>query len=143
MSFSEMKQFEAANRCHYFGFVRGEIWYLPEATTPDQIKFVANAMNTEPADSEFIRVALYQLWLTTRHEKMPAEDRNAMLTIYVQNLSAYPVNAVRAVLTGMANDAVFFPAWSEINAALTGILGWRGQLLTALRNYATKRKAKA
>lgn len=143
MSFAETKIFERKHSCQYFGFVRGEVWYLPNATTPEAIKRVADALNPEPADSEFIRLALYQIWLTTRHEKMPVEDRDAMLTIYVQNLSAYPVNAVRAVLTGMANDALFFPAWSEINAALTGILGWRGQLLTALRNYATKRKAQA
>lgn len=143
MSFSEMKAFERQHDCQHFGYVSGEIWYLPNSTVPEQIKRVADALNPEPADSEFIRMALYQLWLTTRHERMPAQDRDAMLTIYVQNLSAYPVNAVRSVLMSFANNAVFFPAWAEVNQALTDILGWRGQLLTHLRNYAMKRKAKA
>lgn len=143
MSFAEIKAFERAHGCLYFGYVMGENWYLPNTTTRSQIVEVASALSPDRQDSEFIRLALYQLWLTTRHEKMPAEDRDAMLQIYVENLLAYPENAVRVVLNNFANTSVFFPAWAEINQALVDILGWRGQLLTHLRNYSAKRKAQA
>lgn len=143
MSFAEMKQLEAQRDCTFLGMIRGnEIWYLPNKTTPQAVNRVVQKIAPQQHDNEGIRLALYQLWLTTRHEKMPAEDRDDMLRIYVTNLCAYPVFAVRAVLSHFAANAVFFPAWAEINAELQQILGWRARLLSALRTYSLNRKAK-
>lgn len=143
MTFAEMRVFERERDCTFLGKINGEIWYLPNSTTPEQVQQVTDRISPQQHDSEGIRLAIYQLWLTTRHEKMSPDDRDDMLRIYLTNLCSYPEQAVRAVLNHFAATAIFFPTWAEIDTELQTLFGWRARLITALRSYVKVRKARA
>lgn len=142
MSFADMKAFEADRDCIYLGWVAGEIWYLPNRIARSSVEAVLDMLASPDMDTAFIRAALYELWLTTRHEKMDPADRDAMLMIYVRRLAAYPEDAVRAVLLDLSHNQKFWPTWSEIETKFVNLIGWRAQMVMALRAYAQKRRQK-
>lgn len=136
-----MRAKEAAFKVRFMGKIGEEIWYLPADTSDDTILQAVALVSSEAEDRPATRAALYQLWLTTKHEKTAIDDRNDMLAVYARNLAAYPEASVLAVLTKMSGESRWWPAWAEIAAELGALCGWRNQLVTALRNFLQRRKA--
>lgn len=134
MTFAEMKDFEKVYDVMWLGYINGGHQYLPRSTTRAKVREAVNMLCDEPADSAEIRVALYELWLTTKHEKMNAEDRDAQLAIYCKRLAEHPAEHVRLVLSDLSREAKFFPAWSDIQERLDRIRGPRAALTAGLRN---------
>jgi len=116
----------------------GSDWFLPQTITADYLQEAARRLKDEPVDSDVIRRALLELWYSTKHEKMSEQDRNAMILLYAQRLSAHPPKHVALVLNDMSETSTFFPSWSEISARLGNISGERHALINALRRFLIK-----
>lgn len=140
LSYGDMIEFQKRNNLIYLGAIAGQVFYVPADITTDRIAHVATELNGEPMDSAAARLALYELWLTTKHKQMSQADRDAMLMVYVGRLAHYPAHAVQYVLAHMGAKYQFFPSWSEIEDELSDIMGWRFHLITALRNLHRKLK---
>lgn len=137
-TYAEMRAFGAANSLLYLGYIDGALRYLP-ADIPRQRILDAAAMLQDPVeDSGETRAALYELWLTTKHEKTSAVDRDAMLLVYASRLSQYPTETVKVVLGALSTTSMWFPAWSEIHTRINALTGNRVSLLTALRLFLNK-----
>lgn len=140
LSFVEMKAKEAAFDVSYLGKIGGDIWYLPNGVTRQQITDAAQLVSEPPAERPSVRAALYMLWLTTKHEKMDVQDRNDLMAVLLTNLAPFPEQAILAALAKLSSEARFFPAWADNLAELTPLCGWRGQLIAALRHFLQRRK---
>lgn len=136
LTFSEMKMFERQNDVLWLGPVKAAVWYLPRATTLETVMRAVARLAPEPFDRAPMLLALQDLWFTTRHERMDAQDRAAMLEVYVQNLEYYPSAVTRLVLWELQSQSDFFPSWAEIERRITQHTGWRGALIASLRLYA-------
>lgn len=132
LPFEEYRTFCETNHALYLGKILGRHCYINRSTDPAAIRRVVDDLRTGRELPEH-RVALYSLWLCTKHEKMNGEDRNAMLTLYCRNLAAYPVEAVKVVIMELVETSTFFPAWSEIAEKLTRHTRQTSDLVTALR----------
>jgi hypothetical protein len=133
MSYADQRNFERRNNMIYLGSIGGTVRYVPNDILPEQIMYVVDSLSGHPMDSGEMRRALYELFLTTKHKQMTQADRDAMLMIYVERLSAYPSSVVEIVLRNFTSKNPFFPAWSEIEAELRQIMGWRFDMIAALR----------
>lgn len=133
MSYSDQKAFEAKMNVIYLGYIGGSVRYVPRDITDQRIMQVVSGLSGDPMDSGEMRRALYELFLTTKHKQMTQADRDAMLMIYVERLAAYPAPVVEVVLRNFTSKNPFFPAWSEIEVELRAIMGWRFEMITALR----------
>jgi hypothetical protein len=138
MTFAEMRSFEMENDLRYLGWADGAIQYLPKTVTRGAITDVAGSLTDPVNDTGLIRASVYELWLTTRHEKMTPEDRDAMLILYAKRLTGYPQGVVEVVLGMIVITSKWFPAWSEVQSEINVITGARVSLLTALRRFLAK-----
>lgn len=138
-TFAEMRAFGADNSLLYLGYFDEAVQYLAD-DIPRQRILDAAAMLQDPVDgSGKTRAALYELWLTTKHEKTSIEDRDSMLMVYANRLSQYPAGAVMVVLGALSTSSMWLPAWSEIHTRINALTGGRAALLTALRLFLSKR----
>ncbi|MFD2175671.1 hypothetical protein [Rhodobacter lacus] len=135
MSFGEMKDFERRTETNFLGSMNGEIWYLPNDTPRAAILEAAATLKVPRRDPRPILGALKRLWLSTKHEKMSEADRDELFRAYADRLSSYPEEACASVLISIERTSKFFPAWSDIESALSERLGWRGTALQNLRGY--------
>lgn len=138
-SYAEIRDFEERTSTSYFGHFDHRVWYVPNDIPLPRIVEAAEELKPVPADTGEMRVALYQLWLTTKHEKLNQDDREAMLTVYTKRLSEYPADFVAYVLSDLSDNCKFFPSWAEIKEPLTGLMGWRSVMLSALRRLHKKK----
>ena len=140
MTFADQKAFERTQDLLYFyaPSPNGRVLYLPRSTPRSKVMDVVRQIEPVPADRDKVLPALYALWLSTKHEKMSEEDRNAMLTLYADGLAAYPAEAVDAIVAEMRETQKFWPAWMEIVERLDRITGWRGRIIRALRRLYLK-----
>ncbi|MBE3637374.1 hypothetical protein [Mangrovicoccus algicola] len=137
-TWANIKDIERNSDGMYLCRLHRRSWFVPKAVTKDQVAAAAAALIDQPADTAALRVALYQLWLSTKHEKMAEEDRNAMLTIYARNLAIYPAEQVRLVLAEYAEKEKFWPSWAELHTRLSGLSIARAALTAGLRVLCTK-----
>lgn len=135
-----MKAFEQDNQVSYLGFFKGANRYVPTAMTVAEIRGIAEQIAHPVQDTGDVRVAIYQLWLTTKHEKMNEQDRDAMLMTYVERCARYPQAAVLSVIETFSETKHFFPSWAEFKAALDEFSGWRASMVSALRRLATNKQ---
>lgn len=141
MSYADMIVFQAKHRVRYLGFVRKSVWYLPDDLPDHTIIDFARELMPRATQPDAVKAALNQLYLTTKHARLSDQDRETMLQTYLNGMLAYPDHAIRLALSHLAADNEFFPPWSEVRDSLHAILGWRADLLVALRNFIRKRKA--
>lgn len=131
----EVKAFERENKCVHLGFFAGKSTYIPIATLEDahKVRQVVDALIGQYMNERIVRSSLFEIWLTTKHEKMNTDDRDAMLSVYVHRLSDYPEAHIKLVLTEYSQTEKFFPSWAELQSRLDALGGWRAGLLFALR----------
>lgn len=141
-TYADLIDYELRNNLAYLGRFLGAIWYLPRDIETNTLMSAANLLRHRSEDNAALRLAVYQLWLVTKHEKMSEADRDAMILVYVDRLASYPPAAVQSVLALLATTAKFFPAWSEIDELLGEVVGDRHQLLAALRRAIMKLQQK-
>ena len=133
-----MREYEDANGLQYLGKFNGEVRYIPKSTDESTILGVVDSLKGADCDEGAVRIALYEIWLTTKHEKTSEADRDAMLMVYVKRLTDYPAQAIWLVLSEISQESKFFPAWAEIKERLDALMGWRSELIGALRRVLKK-----
>lgn len=131
--YEHIKKIEHKDQLIYLGHFNDAVQYLPASLTRQQVIDTVSALTPQPTDSPAIRAALFEIWLTTKHEKMPPEDRNAMLKIYADRLSVHDPSHVALVLAEISETEIFFPAWAEIQKRLNSLQGWRAKIKSSLR----------
>ena len=139
-SYEAQRAFEHTQNAFWLCHLFGSNWFLPNETTLDTIKNVASLLSIQKQDNGIIRRALLELWLTTKKEKTNEEDRDAMIMLYVDRLSQYNADYVALVLRDFSDNALFFPAWSEIRSKLEHTIDDRTKLLHSLRRAHAKLK---
>lgn len=113
--------------------VFGGEYYVPRQLTRERIIEAGRQLAPVSDDTSEIRLALFRLWLTTKHEKMHEDDRDALILEYVRRLSIYPSEIVELVLHEISQKLAFWPAWAEIAAHAQNYMTPRTRLLDALR----------
>jgi len=136
--YADMRAFKQSRQAEYLGHWDGNTFYLTLPLDQSVIQAVVRELAGFPMDSAEMRVSLYQLWLTTKHAKMNEDDRDAMLTVYVSKLKGYPKEATSFIIADMTEECPFFPSWSEIRDRLKLYMGWRGDMITALRRLSNQ-----
>jgi|DEB0MinimDraft_12_1074336.scaffolds.fasta_scaffold16781_3 hypothetical protein len=136
--FADMKAFEKANSVRYLGFFNGFVQYMPLGITTDQMSLAVDHVQSSTVHSDALKSAIYELWLTTKHEKLSEDDKAALLGIYFNKLKMYPTASVQIVMREFGDKSHFFPSWAEIKTELDTHSGWRIQLVNALRRIVKK-----
>lgn len=140
LSFTEFLCHEEKNGLVYLGKILGASRYIPFDTSRQLVSTAVEQLRGEALDSGTIRAHLFELWLTTKHEKMSPDDRDAMLMLYVKRLADFPRHAAVTVLMTLSQTCKFWPAWSEVQEQLDAILNDRATLIHALRLVIPKLK---
>jgi hypothetical protein len=137
-----MKEFEAEHKVRYLGYFDGYVQYIPLSVTIAVMTEIVEMLQNPSQNSDKIKNAIYELWLTTKHEKLSEDDRTNLLAIYFTKLKMYPPQSVAFVLRDFSDTSHFFPSWAEIKVVLDKHSGWRNQLIRCLRAVATQNKPK-
>lgn len=146
LNYDDMRALEARDGLIYLGAISEPttVYYLPrDADLTARMKDVVQSIAPVPIDTGEARLALYELWLTTRHERLSTEDRDAQLILYAKRLADYPAEHSELVLGELAQTAVWFPPWADIRARLDALSGWRARLTAALRRVHMRLKKDA
>lgn len=141
LSFSEQKAFEQKHDVIYLGVFLDNHWFIPTAL-PDENFNGALVRLSKPNDRPFdVKKALYELWLTTRHQDLTDQDTKAMLNVYFERLKDYRATAVLLVLQEFSESSKWFPSWSEISDRLTIYQGEQFRMFRLLSKIRAKRSA--
>ncbi len=141
LSFSEQKAFEQKHDVIYLGVFLDNHWFIPSAL-PDENFNGALVRLSKPNDRPFdVKKALYELWLTTRHQDLTDQDTKAMLNVYFERLKDYRATAVLLVLQEFSESSKWFPSWSEISDRLTIYQGEQFRMFRLLSKIRAKRSA--
>jgi len=137
-----MKAFERDQKVKYLGYFDGFTQYIPLSVTVAGMTEIVDVLSDPGQNSDQIKNAIYELWLTTKHEKLSEDDRTNLLGIYFTKLKMYPPQSVAYVLRDFGDTAHFFPSWAEIKIVLDQQSGWRNQLIRCLRAVAKQGTSK-
>ena len=137
-----MKAFERDHKVKYLGYFDGFTQYIPLSVTVAGMTEIVDLLSNPGQNSDQIKNAIYELWLTTKHEKLSEDDRTNLLAIYFTKLKMYPPQSVAFVLRDFGDTSHFFPSWAEIKIVLDQHSGWRNQLIRCLRAVATQGTSK-
>ena len=117
-NYEDQSLFQKENDVQYLGHFLNEIWFVPNSTSQDQIFHAIAFLKTNNETPESVRLALFELWLCTKHQKINDQDMNAMIKIYCKNLAEYPVNLCLVTINEMISSCQFWPSWAEIQERL-------------------------
>jgi hypothetical protein len=139
MTYAETLDHEARTGTRHLMALQGRSVFIPADLPTSTVQHVVSLITPEWHDDGRIRVALYELYLTTKHTKLADEDRNDMVAVYLKRLAAYDRGVTLLVLAEMALTANFWPSWKELQDAIEERSGWATQLTTALRLFLAQR----
>jgi len=117
-SYEDQSKFQKENDVQYLGHFLNEIWFVPNKTTQDQIFHAISFLKSDQTSPESVRLALFELWLCTKHQKINDGDMNAMIKIYSKNLAEYPENLCLVTINEMISTCEFWPSWAELQKKL-------------------------
>lgn len=132
-SYEAQRAFEIKHMAFWLVFLQGTHWFLPSSTLVYQIDEAAKHLQAPKQDTAELRRALLDLWLTTSHQKLNEDDRDAQIRIYLERLSYYPPQLATLVLHEASQQAKFWPSWAELYEKLETYSDERLRLLQALR----------
>lgn len=75
------------------------------------------------------------LKVMTKEKNLGADDLDLQVRVYAEELSRYPLDAVRAACRGWAASQTFFPAWAELKRACEAEVLLRRRLVAGLEAY--------
>lgn len=131
--YGEIAQFQRKHKCKLICPIFGQHWYIPLATSPVLAQEVVDKLSTAQRVDQRIKALLGELWLSTKKQKLSDDMRDQTLNVYLRKISAYPPIHAAAVLSDIADEATFFPAWAEIEAKLKPMLSVRKGFAKALK----------
>jgi len=88
-----------------------------------------------PAGARDCAKAVGLLKVKTKEKNLTQEDLALQIAVYADELTAYPIDAVRAACREWAATKPFFPAWAELRAACEAGVLFRRALAQALSAY--------
>ena len=86
-----------------------------------------------PAGARDCAHALGLLKVKTKERNLTQEDLALQVRVYAEELTAYPIDAVRAACRDWADTETFFPAWNELRRLCMQEVLYRRSLACALR----------
>jgi len=135
MTYAETLDYEQRTGTKRLLALQGRNIFIPLDLSTETIRHVVSIITPAWHDDGRIRVALYELYLITKHAKMGDDDRNDIVAVYLKRLAGYDRGVTLLVLAEIAVTASFWPSWKELQDAIEAQSGWATQLTTALRMF--------
>jgi hypothetical protein len=84
--------------------------------TGDQIDEAISTINKycEPMAADEMLVLVGAMWAMTKQAKQTAGSMETIIKVYCKQLSEYPADIVREVLTKWPENSRWWPAWAEL-----------------------------
>ena len=112
---------------------------IPRNDAEDALKTLREL--DRPAPSDFCMKELARLKMLTKSAKADGDDTKFQLAVMAEELSEYPMDAVKDACRDIAKRSTFFPAWVELKALCDESVLKRRCLIRALERYLKHRTA--
>jgi hypothetical protein len=134
------RRFLDDTKTFYFMALDERHQYVPQSITRDELRDAARVLypNSGIEFRDRHMLALGRLYALTVGPRRTPEERDFLLNSYLSKTLYYPTDVVEYVLDAMAASSKFFPPWSDVQAQLNALCGWRGAAQHALSAISDK-----